>query len=144
MQDRIIWSRGAGLLEGGTEGHSLCCERVSDSYTTVMGQAEPKSRLADMNKHCLEEFRAHWNCLENYNHQFFQCRRPERVLNRCVFNKIVRIYGWNYAMVLILHRDWRRSFQIRLRARHRSISETTRFWRIRGACSDEERRTSAS
>ncbi|KPI36384.1 NADH-ubiquinone oxido 20.8 kDa subunit [Cyphellophora attinorum] len=46
------------------------------------------SVLSDINKHCLEEFRAHWSCLENYNHSLFQCRRPERVLNRCVFNKI--------------------------------------------------------
>jgi hypothetical protein len=47
-------------------------------------------RLSDINKNCLEEFRAHWNCLENNNHQLWQCRRPERVLNRCVFQKIVR------------------------------------------------------
>ena len=46
-------------------------------------------RLKDINENCLEEFRAHWNCLENYNHQLFQCRRPERLLNRCVFQKIV-------------------------------------------------------
>ncbi|KIW18035.1 hypothetical protein PV08_02322 [Exophiala spinifera] len=46
------------------------------------------SVIDDINKNCLEEFRAHWNCLENYNHQLYQCRRPERVLNRCVFQKI--------------------------------------------------------
>ncbi|OAP61494.1 hypothetical protein AYL99_03697 [Fonsecaea erecta] len=46
------------------------------------------SVLADINKSCLEEFRAHWSCLENNNHQLWQCRRPERVLNRCVFQKI--------------------------------------------------------
>ncbi|EXJ93842.1 NADH dehydrogenase (ubiquinone) 1 alpha subcomplex 8 [Capronia coronata CBS 617.96] len=46
------------------------------------------SVLADINKNCLEEFRAHWMCLENNNHQLWQCRRPERVMNRCVFQKI--------------------------------------------------------
>lgn len=47
-------------------------------------------RLNDITANCLTEFRAHYNCLEQYNHQLWQCRRPERVLNRCVFEKIVR------------------------------------------------------
>ncbi|RMZ87106.1 hypothetical protein DV736_g5668, partial [Chaetothyriales sp. CBS 134916] len=46
------------------------------------------SVLKDINEHCLDEFRVHWNCLENFNHQLFQCRREERFLNRCVFQKI--------------------------------------------------------
>jgi len=46
------------------------------------------SVLADINKNCLEEFRTHWQCLENNNHQLWQCRRPERIMNRCVFQKI--------------------------------------------------------
>ncbi len=47
-------------------------------------------RLKDINENCLEEFRANWSCLENYNHALYQCRRSERLLNRCVFQKIVR------------------------------------------------------
>lgn len=47
-------------------------------------------RLEDINKHCLNEFRYHWNCLESKNHQLWKCRRAERVLNKCVFDKIVR------------------------------------------------------
>ncbi|RVX69007.1 NADH-ubiquinone oxidoreductase 20.8 kDa subunit [Exophiala mesophila] len=46
------------------------------------------SVLDDINKSCLAEFRRHWNCLENNNHQLWQCRRAERVLNKCVFEKI--------------------------------------------------------
>ncbi|KAK5056734.1 hypothetical protein LTR84_012266 [Exophiala bonariae] len=46
------------------------------------------SVIDDINKNCLEEFRSHWLCLENNNHQLWQCRRPERLLNKCVFNKI--------------------------------------------------------
>ncbi|KIV86714.1 hypothetical protein, variant 2 [Exophiala sideris] len=46
------------------------------------------SVLDDINKNCLEEFRLHYNCLENNNHQLWQCRRAERLMNRCVFQKI--------------------------------------------------------
>ena len=50
-------------------------------------------RLKDINDNCLAEFRAHWQCLDNNNHQMWYCRRPERVLNRCVYQKIVRCTG---------------------------------------------------
>ena len=48
------------------------------------------SVLHDVNKNCLEEFRQHWECLDNNNQQMWQCRRPERKLNKCVFEKLVR------------------------------------------------------
>lgn len=47
------------------------------------------SRLDDINKHCLTEFRKHWECLENNNQQLWQCRRVERPLNKCVFDNLV-------------------------------------------------------
>ena len=46
-------------------------------------------RLDDINKNCLEEFRKHWQCLDNNNQQLWHCRRPEQLLNRCVFDKLV-------------------------------------------------------
>ncbi|KAB8342918.1 hypothetical protein FH972_022515 [Carpinus fangiana] len=46
------------------------------------------SVLDDVNKHCLEAFRAHWKCLEDENHQLWQCRKPERALNACMFAKL--------------------------------------------------------
>ncbi|VVT50706.1 uncharacterized protein SAPINGB_P002853 [Magnusiomyces paraingens] len=46
------------------------------------------SVLEDVNKHCLEEFRLHWQCLEQQNHQFSGCRPAERLLNKCVFDKL--------------------------------------------------------
>lgn len=49
------------------------------------------SVLKDLHTNCLEEFRKHWECLDYNNHQMWQCRRPERALNRCVFEKMVRI-----------------------------------------------------
>lgn len=47
------------------------------------------SVLKDLHSNCLDEFRKHWECLENNNHQMWQCRRRERLLNRCVFDKLV-------------------------------------------------------
>ncbi|ANB14670.1 hypothetical protein AWJ20_2275 [Sugiyamaella lignohabitans] len=46
------------------------------------------SVLEDINKHCLEEFRLHWQCLEQNNQQFWGCRPAERLLNKCVFEKL--------------------------------------------------------
>lgn len=45
-----------------------------------------------MNKHCLEVFRAHWQCLDNNNHQLWQCRPAEWKLNTCVFNNLVSLF----------------------------------------------------
>ena len=46
------------------------------------------SVLEDLNKPCLEAFRLHWQCLEQQNHQFWGCRPAERLLNKCVFDKL--------------------------------------------------------
>lgn len=46
-------------------------------------------RLKDVNTHCLEQFRAHWNCLEHNNQQLWHCRRFETPLNKCVFDNLV-------------------------------------------------------
>ncbi|KAI7200078.1 hypothetical protein KC316_g2972, partial [Hortaea werneckii] len=40
------------------------------------------------NKSCLDEFRKHWECLDNNNQQLWQCRRWERPLNKCVFDNL--------------------------------------------------------
>lgn len=47
------------------------------------------NRVDDINKHCLEEFRKHWQCLDDNNHQLWQCRKPEWKLNKCVFDNLV-------------------------------------------------------
>ncbi|KAF1353320.1 hypothetical protein BDV97DRAFT_375381 [Delphinella strobiligena] len=46
------------------------------------------SVLSDMDKHCLAEFRKHWECLDNNNQQLWQCRVYERPLNKCVFGNL--------------------------------------------------------
>ncbi|KAF3768873.1 NADH dehydrogenase, alpha subcomplex, subunit 8 [Cryphonectria parasitica EP155] len=47
-----------------------------------------RSVIEDVNKHCLEEFRTHWQCLDNNNHQLWQCRPAEWKLNKCVFHNL--------------------------------------------------------
>ncbi|KAE8352342.1 hypothetical protein BDV28DRAFT_135306 [Aspergillus coremiiformis] len=46
------------------------------------------SVLKDVNTHCLKEFTAHWECLENNNHRLWECRKNEMLLNKCVFDKL--------------------------------------------------------
>lgn len=48
-----------------------------------------------MNKHCLTEFRRHWECLENNNQQLWNCRSVERPLNKCIFDNLVRLLAAN-------------------------------------------------
>ncbi|KAJ0327173.1 hypothetical protein COL5a_006350 [Colletotrichum fioriniae] len=45
-------------------------------------------RLKDINTHCLEQFKAHWTCIENRNHQLYQCRPAEWKLNKCVYENL--------------------------------------------------------
>lgn len=44
--------------------------------------------MEDINKYCIESFRAHWDCLERNNHQMFKCRMQEAPLNACVFDNL--------------------------------------------------------
>ncbi|GJC97618.1 CHCH domain-containing protein [Colletotrichum higginsianum] len=44
--------------------------------------------LKDINTHCLEQFKAHWTCIENRNHQLYQCRPAEWKLNKCVYENL--------------------------------------------------------
>ncbi|KAK0612552.1 hypothetical protein B0T17DRAFT_409541 [Bombardia bombarda] len=47
-----------------------------------------RSVIDDINKSCLEQFRSHWECLDNNNHQLWQCRPKEWALNKCVFENL--------------------------------------------------------
>ncbi|CAH7666916.1 NADH dehydrogenase 1 alpha subcomplex 8 [Phakopsora pachyrhizi] len=37
---------------------------------------------------CLDEFTEHWKCLDFNNHGFEFCRKPEKTLNTCLFEKL--------------------------------------------------------
>ncbi|KAI7785806.1 nadh-ubiquinone oxidoreductase kda subunit [Diaporthe eres] len=47
-----------------------------------------RSVIEDINKSCLEQFRAHYECLDNNNQQLWQCRPAEWRLNKCVFHNL--------------------------------------------------------
>ncbi|KAI0885994.1 NADH dehydrogenase, alpha subcomplex, subunit 8 [Annulohypoxylon maeteangense] len=65
---------GRGELECLKEGR-----RVTRCASSVIG---------DINTHCLEEFRKHWQCLDDNNHQLWQCRKQEWKLNSCVYTNL--------------------------------------------------------
>ncbi|ORZ32067.1 hypothetical protein BCR44DRAFT_1502300 [Catenaria anguillulae PL171] len=44
--------------------------------------------LAKLKANCGQEYKAHWSCLDNSNHEFKKCRPEERKLNDCVFDKL--------------------------------------------------------
>lgn len=52
--------------------------------------ADVHGSIEDINKSCLEQFRAHYECLDNNNQQLWQCRPAEWRLNKCVFHNLVR------------------------------------------------------
>lgn len=65
-------------------------ELLSESWARGECISDWDNRLDDVNKHCLAEFRKHWECLDNNNQQLWQCRKFERPLNKCVFDNLVR------------------------------------------------------
>ncbi|KAF8835968.1 Ndufa8, NADH-ubiquinone oxidoreductase complex I 19kd subunit [Paxillus ammoniavirescens] len=44
--------------------------------------------ITKMRENCLEQFETHWNCLEMNNQEYYACRKPERTLNKCMFEKL--------------------------------------------------------
>jgi NADH dehydrogenase (ubiquinone) 1 alpha subcomplex subunit 8 len=59
------------------------------SSRTEANQGISWYRIKDINTHCLKQFNAHWECLENNNQNLWECRKPEMELNSCVFEKLV-------------------------------------------------------
>ncbi|KZS91211.1 Ndufa8, NADH-ubiquinone oxidoreductase complex I 19kd subunit [Sistotremastrum niveocremeum HHB9708] len=41
-----------------------------------------------MRENCVKEFNEHWGCLELNNQEYYRCRKPERTLNKCMFDKL--------------------------------------------------------
>lgn len=87
----------------GRAEHTCVAKKLCD--LDVWGFRSPltfgANRIKDLNTHCLESFRAHWDCLENRNHQLYQCRPQEWKLNKCVFDKLVGhlLYSWSARLI---------------------------------------------
>jgi hypothetical protein len=75
-------------LKAGKQKHEL--ERTPGKWGELGADATTAHRIEDVNKHCLAEFRKHWQCLDNNNQQLWQCRPQEWKLNKCVFDNLVR------------------------------------------------------
>jgi hypothetical protein len=58
--------------------------------------------IESLNKACGDAYKAHYECLDNHNQQYKDCRPAERGLNACAFMKLV------YPLVdnLVNSRDW--------------------------------------
>ncbi|KAF9644505.1 Ndufa8, NADH-ubiquinone oxidoreductase complex I 19kd subunit [Thelephora ganbajun] len=44
--------------------------------------------ITKMRENCLKQFDEHWKCLEGNNQEYNRCRKPERALNNCMFEKL--------------------------------------------------------
>jgi len=59
------------------------CLREGRKVTRCATKAIEKLR-----ENCASEFEKHWQCLELNNQEYYLCRKPERVFNKCVFDKL--------------------------------------------------------
>lgn len=71
----------------------MLCKKDANGPADCLKEGRRVTRCAvsvfeDLNKHCLDQFRLHWQCLEQNNHQFYACRTAEGLLNKCVFDKL--------------------------------------------------------
>ncbi|GAQ10718.1 NADH-ubiquinone oxidoreductase 20.8 kDa subunit [Aspergillus lentulus] len=80
-------ANGRGEMECLKEGRKVtrCAASVSRSESN---RGTSWYRIKDINTHCLKQFNAHWECLENNNQNLWECRKPEMALNSCVFEKL--------------------------------------------------------
>lgn len=46
------------------------------------------SVLKDINKYCFDEFKLHYECLEQENQRLGSCRATEKIFNKCVFDNM--------------------------------------------------------
>src|ERR1700749_1429270 len=93
MQRGCARKRGVRMHERGQKSHSVCKKRVRSIECFRCGyESHCVNRITDINKHCISEFRKHWECLENNNHQLYNCRKPEWNLNKCVYENLVRLH----------------------------------------------------
>ncbi|KAI0036779.1 NADH dehydrogenase alpha subcomplex subunit 8 [Vararia minispora EC-137] len=44
--------------------------------------------LTKMRENCFAQWDAHWQCLEKNNQEYYLCRKPERTLNQCMFERL--------------------------------------------------------
>ncbi|TFK55419.1 NADH dehydrogenase, alpha subcomplex, subunit 8 [Heliocybe sulcata] len=74
------------------EDFMLCKEENKDPEHCLKEGRRVTRCAADLinklRENCTKEFEEHWSCLEYNNQEFYPCRKPERALNKCVFEKL--------------------------------------------------------
>ena len=50
--------------------------------------------IAKLKENCQETFTTHFSCLDINNHMMQKCRGPEKEFNACVFDKLVKVFGF--------------------------------------------------
>ena|SRR5579859_8086611 len=63
----------------------MCYQRV-----IVLLLFDVDCRIEQLNKVCGDAYKTHYECLDNHNQQYKDCRPAERGLNACAFMKLVR------------------------------------------------------
>jgi len=44
--------------------------------------------IEKLRENCATEFQRHWECLDFRNQEYYRCRKEERLLNGCAFDKL--------------------------------------------------------
>ncbi|UZJ51596.1 hypothetical protein CBS101457_000916 [Exobasidium rhododendri] len=71
----------------------MLCKNESRDPAHCLKEGRRVTRCAQdlikkMSESCGKEWEDHWQCLERHNQEFYLCRKPERTLNQCVFDKL--------------------------------------------------------
>ncbi|KAF8524640.1 hypothetical protein BU17DRAFT_74742 [Hysterangium stoloniferum] len=81
-----------GFCKDYNEDFMLCkAENRDPAHCLKEGRRVTRCAADLINKlreNCLKEFDSHWQCLEKNNQEYYMCRKPERTLNQCVFDKL--------------------------------------------------------
>ncbi|EER36097.1 hypothetical protein CTRG_00836 [Candida tropicalis MYA-3404] len=75
------------------EDFLLCKDEKNGGTLECMKEGRRVTRCAisvlkDINKYCFDEFKLHYECLEQNNQYFSRCRSSEGVLSKCVFQNM--------------------------------------------------------
>ncbi|EIW76193.1 NADH dehydrogenase, alpha subcomplex, subunit 8 [Coniophora puteana RWD-64-598 SS2] len=75
------------------EDFMLCKQDAKGDPGACLKEGRKVTRCATdlinkMRENCLETFDKHWQCLELHNQEYYACRKDERALNKCMFEKL--------------------------------------------------------
>ncbi|PWN52048.1 putative NADH dehydrogenase 22K chain precursor [Violaceomyces palustris] len=71
----------------------MLCKNESRDPAHCLKEGRRVTRCAQdlikkLGENCGKQWEEHWQCLEKNNQELYMCRKPERSLNQCVFEKL--------------------------------------------------------